>query len=136
MEVEKYLENLKTDCVILFLSQMMCGRCSPPCRREGGAWLRKEAGIRMLQPLAFALFWYRGRPEGEEWTLLVHLKNKEVFQLTGIYCLVLYCLVLIAWGGGGQGEEVSQSYFLPLSYAAQGSTHLEIANIFYYIKFC
>lgn len=103
MEVGKYLENLKTDCVILFLSQMMCGQCSPPCRREGGAWLRKEAGICMLQPLAFALFWYRGRPEGEERTLLVHLKNKEVFQLTGIYCLVLYCLVLIAWGGGGAG---------------------------------
>lgn len=43
MEVGKYLENLKTDCVILFLSQMMCGRCSPPCGREGGARLRREA---------------------------------------------------------------------------------------------
>lgn len=44
MEVGKYLENLKTDdCVILFLSQVMCGWCSPPCGREGGAWLRREA---------------------------------------------------------------------------------------------
>lgn len=42
VEVGKYLENSKTDCVILFFSRVMCGWCSPPGGREGGEWLRRE----------------------------------------------------------------------------------------------
>ena len=42
--------------------------------------------------------------EGKKRTLFVHLKSKEVFQLTGICCLVSYCLVLMAYGRGGLEE--------------------------------
>lgn len=80
MEVGKYLENLKTNCVILFLSQVMCGRCSPPSRREGGEWMRREpVEFAHSSPTDLCFVLVQGRIEGEERTLLlVHLKNKNV----------------------------------------------------------
>lgn len=80
MEAGKYLENLKADCFILFLSQVICGWCSPPGGREGGEWLRREpVEFTHSGPAGPSFVLVQGRMEGEERALLVHLRNKEFF---------------------------------------------------------
>lgn len=71
---------LKTDCVILFLSQVVCGWCSRPSRRDRGEWLRREpVEFAHSSPTGLCFVLVQGRMEGEERTLLLHLKNKDVF---------------------------------------------------------
>lgn len=104
MEVGKYLENLKTDCLILFLSQMIHEWFSPLIRRERGAWLRKEElefGHSSRAGLCFVVVRGEDRGQGKDTQKQrVVLTNRNI-----LFSIILSC-ISSSW-------EVGVVHFLP-----------------------